>query len=88
MPQDQRIRLSAHGRRVAKGLAQLPAYSLDAANLSTGMLERLFVVLSPARRGVPLDRIAAALVPARGAERERAIRHVMWAMKYGMVERC
>lgn len=81
---DARVRLTRAGRDLIRGRESLPTYHAAGGMLDGRLLERLLAELASVRagRGASLGELSR-----RAAKPNRALRHLMWLLKYGFVER-
>ena len=78
------MRLTRAGRDLIRGREFLPAYHAADGMLDERLFERLLSALASVRaaRGASLGELSR-----RAAKPNRALRHLMWLLKYGFVER-
>lgn len=86
LPENPRLRITREGRAVAAGKAALPAHYVDAGVLDPKLAQAILSALARARRGAPLEQVIRAARPKARFGPARARRHVLWTLKYGLVE--
>jgi D-inositol-3-phosphate glycosyltransferase len=87
LPEGMWVRLTEDGLRILRQKDALPFYERLSPVLDKDLIERALRQIGfGMRHGVAMEPLVTALADEAATHRHRAFRHVLWLLKYGLVE--